>query len=465
MVSTFRSFAIACSMTTWAALADASAAEIEAKSLVVPGQANAGASIAASADIRIVGDLAGGSVHLEIVWTDDAVLDANDPVIGSLAVTFEGIHGLTAKLPVSATAGPHHVALRAVPMPDEVVRTDNLVFADPIEILVPQVHFASNAPLVFQATSTDPTLAADVQVVNDGTAGSFGFFDLTLQKPTSWLEVSAASGVAVAGGAPGIASLLVHAEGLVPGVYSNALLLTTPSAPHATQILPVQLVVGAPWFTPGDRVRTTLAPGAATELRFETLAGMKLGVVATELNKGGRLEVWVRPAGFDVNEPVSVPHKLLKAVKKKALLKTPTSGTYFLRLTNPTAAPLTFEVQTARFLPKAALPFTTTLRKVAPEVTALLLPGGTVDATLLANAYVAGPLAISATCAIGSLSGLGQYTVLATPDALVVTDLPVPAGPFVTVRAENFGDHAKARVKLKLTPKQPAAGNATIVLD
>lgn len=464
MVSTFRCAAIA-SFVLGSLTAGVDAAEIEAKSLVLPGQGNAGTTVAASADIRIVGDLAGDSVQLEIVWTDDAVLDGNDPVIGAKSVSFEGIHALTATLPAEASAGTHYVALRAVPLPNELVRSDNVVFAAPVEILVPTVHFASTAPLVFQATSIDPVLAADVTIENEGTPGSFGFFDLTLKKPATWLEIAGASGVAVAGGAPGVASLLIHAQGLVPGVYADALVLTSPNAPHAVQLLQVQLVVGAPWFTPGDRVRTTLAPNAATELRFETLAGMKLAISALALPKGGRIESWVRPVNYDPAETVAVPHKVLKKVKKKALLKTPTSGTYFLRLTNPTANELTIEIQTARLLPKAALPRKATLRAAAPELTALLLPGGTVDATLLANAYLTGPLGVTASYLAGSMSGLGQYTVLATPHALDIAALPVPSGPFVTLRAENFGAHPKARVQIKLTPKQPEPGAALIVLD
>lgn len=469
MVSTFRFVAIANVVLGMALGASAHAAaagvELEAVSLVLPGQANAGASVAASAEIRIVGDLAGNPVQLEVVWTDDAVLDAGDPVIGSTEATFEGIHGLTVKLPNAAAAGPHHVALRVVPFPNEVDRTDNVVFAAPIEILVPDLTFASSAPLTFAATSVDPDLAVDVAVINSGTPGSFGLFEIALQKPAAWLEVIGASGVAVAGGAPATFTLLVHAEGLVPGVYTNVVLLTEQGAPHAVQSLPVTLTIGAPWFVPGDRVRTSLAPGAARELRFETLAGMKLTLTALELDKGARVEAWVRPAGYDAAEPVAVLHKVLKAVKKKVVLKTPTSGTYFLRLTNPTPNPVTVELGTSRGLPKAALPHAATLRKAAPEVTALLLPGATADVTLLANAYVAGPLALTATCAVGSMSGLGQYTVLATPDALVLTDLPVPSGPYLTLRAENFGDHAKARVKVKVTPKQPALGTALIVLD
>ena len=85
MVSTFRCAAIA-SFVLGSLAAGADAAEIEAKSLVLPGQGNAGTTVAASADIRIVGDLAGDSVQLEIVWTDDAVLDASDPVIGDFSL-------------------------------------------------------------------------------------------------------------------------------------------------------------------------------------------------------------------------------------------------------------------------------------------------------------------------------------------------------------------------------------------
>ncbi|MBK6940076.1 MAG: hypothetical protein IPH13_07690 [Planctomycetes bacterium] len=469
VVSTFRFVAIANVVLGMAlgAAAHASAAgvELEAVSLVLPGQANAGATIAASAEIRIVGDSAGNPVHLDVVWTDDAVLDAGDPVIGSTAVDFDGIHGLVVTLPAAATAGPHHVALRVVPFPDEIDRTDNVVFAAPIEILVPDLAFASNAPLAFAATSVDPDLAVDVAVINSGTPGSFGLFEIALQKPVTWLEVVGASGVAVAGSAPATFTVLVHAEGLVPGVYANVLLMTQQGAPHAVQALPVTLTIGAPWFVPGDRVRTTLAAGAARELRFDTLAGMKLALTTIELNKGARVESWVRPENYDPAEPVTVPHKMLKAVKKKVVLKTPTSGIYFLRLTNPTSSPVTIELATGRGLPKTALPRVATLRQAAPEITALLLPGATADATFLANDYVTGPLALTATCAAGSMSGLGQYTVLATPDALVLTDLPVPSGPYLTLRAENFGDHAKARVKVNVTPKQPALGTALIVLD
>ena len=108
-------------------------------------------------------------------------------------------------------------------------------------------QLASPGPGVFVQLDPGKTATAPVVLQNNGSAPTN--FSLTqLPAPVGWLALSAASGTIPAGGSQTV-TLTLNASGLLPGLYTVSLHLTT-DLPYPVTDVPVEMTVGSVLFLP-----------------------------------------------------------------------------------------------------------------------------------------------------------------------------------------------------------------------
>ena len=212
-------------------------------------------------------------------------------------------------------------------------------------------------------------------------------------------------------------------------------------------------------FTAGDRLQGSLdAIGQVKTAGFEGLEGMTLKLKFPK-SSAMKSRVTVRDDLGAVVAEWTVNHG--KKTKKAAKLTR--TGAHSLSVEALSGTPGPFEIATKRKLPPAARPSSTAAKGSGDpkeaSFTMVALPGASLEAVFLPKNGFTGPMTLDVTQPDGAALAITTHALEnggLSVDAIVVTD----AGPYVFT-VSGFAKK-KEKVKAKLLPQQPPAGNGTV---
>lgn len=450
------------------ASATAAAPDLRATTVGGPGQVNADSKVLATIKIDNLGDALTGDYLAEVVLSQDLLVDAADPVVATITSDFIGSQSVLCTIPWGMADVPHIWGLRVTIAGDSDV-TNNWTLGPFVNVLFVDLALDDPAPISAAVHVGGPTLdAIPVTVSNAGTVGSIVVFAVEKLVPAPWLTINAPNSFAV-GGLPGNDVLLmVDHAGLTPGLYSTTLRFQDSYYPADFEDLEVTLTVGSAVFNPGDKIFGQIAgTGDQDRLEFDAVKGMKL-VLRIRSSSGDLKPILsvVDPSG-DVSDFIKLKHSK-KTVKK--VLKIKSSGRYALQIEGAPGTEGGYAIRSHRRLPKTATAHVRKFKGLDAGATGivptLMLPGGTMEYSVIPNSKFEGPVALGMTIPSGVSLDLSSSLTTTAAGTLLIEGLEVndDSGEF-QLAVGGFGGGAKEKVKVLVLPWQPQQGHGKVYID
>ena len=171
------------------------------------------------------------------------------------------------------------------------------------------------------------------------------------------------------------------------------------------------------------------------------------------------------PAG-EVIKSLTVDHSKKKAVKTK--LKIGTSGTHTVRLIRISGTSM-LQIGTSMKQPAGAKALSATVKQVSGTGVALVqtlaLPGATLDALFKPKTFT-GPMALVFRTPSGSEFDLvaGGFQTNLPDGSIQLTGVPLSELGAYETEIQGYAANNE-KVKVTLTPTQPADGSSTVIVD
>ncbi|MFH0945785.1 MAG: FG-GAP-like repeat-containing protein [Planctomycetota bacterium] len=222
-------------------------------------------------------------------------------------------------------------------------------------------------------------------------------------------------------------------------------------------------------FLPGDTLQVAFNEGVGQEhdILFDGLAGSKLKLVFPQTNTAMTTLLMVLDPAGEYVKVLALDQSSSKVQKAKVKLKT--TGTHILRLLRITGT-VPLNIATSRTIPTAGKPFSGSVKRDKTTGVALLtvlaLEGAQLDAMFKPKSNFSGPMALIFFSPAGTAIDLtaGGYQQSLPDGSIQLTGVPLGNLGAYQVQIQGFAaDNEK--VKVTLTPTQPPAGSATVIVN
>lgn len=438
--------------------------DLVALSIAGPGQVEIGAISSVNTFVVNLGGPLTGDIEFDILLTQDLVIDESDTLVLAHSTSFVGALNVPIQIPPSLTPGTYNWALRVKPQDTEVTTFNNEIIGGEVTLFVLDLCLSSTASIEASTIQGgDDPATIQRQVANCGSGGAILIFSVSAEPAAPWLTVTPSTSFVVAGGQPQPIQISFDAAGLAPGEYATTLRFQSFSNPLDFELIPVSLTIGEARFDVGDALIGEIMTGYEEDVaRFDMVAGEKLKLKFT--TSFGNLKPQVDI--LDADDLVVDSFLFATSAKKsKGTFKAQATGEYRVRVTGRDGTLGAYVIDTARKLPKAA-----SQQKVkatvdgagAVEVELLALPDATLDFVAKPKSALKATLDATLSHPDEGALDISSY-VQATEVGLEATGIPLPVLGAYTLRVTGAGDPGD-KVKLVISPTQPAEGGATVLI-
>lgn len=442
----------------------AAQADLKAQLVSGPGIVHVNTKALVTIDVANLGDPLAGDITTEVVLSQDLVIDAGDPIVGSFTDSILGLRTVLCDVPLGLPDVPHVWGLRVLPAPGEVNVADNIVLGLTANVIKVDLALADPAPITVAVNLDDDLLEPiPVTVRNAGTAGGILVFTVEDLGNVPWLTIDPPSSFAIGGETGNDVSLRFDHTALPAGTYSTTLRFESWILAADAEELEVTLTVGPARFIPGDRFQGQISEiGETDEIAVDAVQGLllKLRLKTQSGNLKPRIEV-IDPDG--IVEKVIAFKASSEWIERKYKVKR--SGDYLLRIRGAGDSLGGYAVRTGRALPKKAHPRVVKVKGPAPaEVPVLLLPGAYLEFSATPNSAFDGPLSLGLETPSGAMFDITTFARPGPKGGLIVEGLQVTDCGRYDIRVAGFGGQAGENVKVHVLPSQPQKGKGKIYL-
>lgn len=443
--------------------------DLKAAAINAPNIAEDGSDVSINIAIENVGGALppGTPITFNVYMTTDYVIDPGDPHCGEFVTTTLGVQGVTIHIPEDTPAAYYTWAMQVTAADGEVNLANNLVFGIPVGILHVDMCLMQGSPTLELTTfATGPApQPVPYKIGNCGEFSSILIFNAIEAPDVPWLSVSPATNFAVAQADPASTSFMFDTSSLPLGDHTTTVQFVSITNPNETLSVDVTVHVIEPYFAPGDRLLGEVSvPGEVDEVRFHGIPGelVRLQVVTPTADLKPIIEL------LDDGGTVLKTYKFKHSLKaKKKNVKIPSSGLFRLRISGAPGTFGTYDIKTARKLPKMANKAKKTLKSKDGSGTAaqpvLCLPGASLSLVAAKGKKFTGPLNVTVTNPAGNSVDTLPFIVTGPEGNITLSNLSVNQNGQYLVLVTGFANK-KETVKLLVNPVQPPPGNQILFI-